>query len=63
MIRRPLRVFTADEARRLAKGEKVQDPEPKKPVARFPDHLTEKAFTLPKGLSFVKLEDGDKRFR
>ena len=63
LIRRPLRVWTPEEAKRLAERGSVEEKQQSGPVARFPDHLTNKKFTLPKGISFVKLEDGDKEFK
>ena len=63
LIRRPLRVWTPEEAKKLAEGGTVEEKQQSGPVGRFPDHLTNKRFTLPKGVSFVKLEDGDKEFK
>ena len=63
LIRRPLRIWTPEEAKRLAERISVEEKQQSGPLGRFPDHLTNKKFTLPKGVSFVKLEDGDKAFK
>ena len=65
LIRRPLRVWTPEQAKKLAKGKLEDDlaDAEKQNFVRFPEELTNKKFSLPKGLSYVKLEDGDKRFR
>ena len=65
LIRRPLRVWTPEQARKLEQGESENNivGSRTQKAGKFPVSLTNNRFTLPEGLSYVKLEDGDKRFK
>ena len=63
LIRRPLRVWTPEQARKLEQGESENNMLGSQIAGKFPASLTNNKFTLPEGFSYVKLEDGDKRFK
>ena len=66
LIRKPLRIWTPEQAKnmkKLAQRNSENSFDSQNTRSNFPEALTNKRFTLPEGLSYVKLEDGDKKLK